>query len=66
MAVSVEGLSPHVQAMHRRVKEIIEQYILPLEAEVHQAQARDKWTVHPRIEELKVRKQYHIIRWLFG
>ncbi|XP_076453379.1 acyl-CoA dehydrogenase family member 10-like [Babylonia areolata] len=56
MAVSVEGLSPRVQEIHRRVKEIVEKHVLPLEAEVLQqgvVTEENRWAVHPRVEQLK-------------
>ena len=56
MAVTVQGLSPRVQDIHRRVKDMIEEHVLPLEAELLQRSLdRDKqWVVHPRVEQLKV------------
>ena len=56
MAVTVEGLSPRVQDIHRRVKDLIEEHVLPLEAELLQKSLdRDsRWVVHPRVEQLKV------------
>lgn len=56
MAVTVEGLSPRVRDIHRRVKDMIEEHVLPLEAEFLQRSLdRDnRWAAHPRMEELKV------------
>ncbi|KAL8615272.1 hypothetical protein ACOMHN_051764 [Nucella lapillus] len=55
MAVSVEGLSPRVQDIHRRVKQMVTQHVIPLEAQVFQESSHreNRWTVHPRMEELK-------------
>uniref|UniRef100_A0A2C9JVY2 Acyl-CoA dehydrogenase family member 11 n=1 Tax=Biomphalaria glabrata TaxID=6526 RepID=A0A2C9JVY2_BIOGL len=57
MAVSVEGLSPAVQDLHRRVKQFIQTHVLPLE-DVHkerEAQGGDRWTVMPEIEAAKAK-----------
>ncbi|XP_055861912.1 acyl-CoA dehydrogenase family member 10-like isoform X2 [Biomphalaria glabrata] len=57
MAVSVEGLSPAVQDLHRRVKQFIQTHVLPLE-DVHkerEAQKGDRWTVMPEIEAAKAK-----------
>ncbi|KAK7087596.1 hypothetical protein V1264_021627 [Littorina saxatilis] len=55
MAVSVEGLAPRVQDLHRRVREFIEQHVLPMEAELLQKclDTENRYAVHPRVEELK-------------
>lgn len=56
MPVSVDALSPRVQGIYQQVKDMIEQYVLPLEAEIlEQGHHMDNhWVVHPRMEELKV------------
>ena len=56
MAVTVQGLSPRVQDIHQRVKDMIEEHVLPLEAELLQRSLdRDnRWAVHPHVEQLKV------------
>ncbi|KAK7485430.1 hypothetical protein BaRGS_00023378 [Batillaria attramentaria] len=55
LAVTVEALSPRVQQIHRRVREIVDQYVLPLEAELSQKSldTENRWVVHPKVEELK-------------
>jgi len=56
LAVSVCGLSARAQDIHRRVKRFIDQHVLPVEQDVMnwQSDPQTKWTVHPRIEQLKV------------
>ena len=63
MPVSVSGLSPKVQDMHRRVKDIVEKHVIPLEGELLSKMGEsghDKWAVDPRLEDLKVRSVYNL------
>jgi len=56
LAVSVREMSSRGQELHRRVKSFIERHVLPVEHDVMnwQRDPSTKWTVHPRIEQLKV------------
>ncbi|XP_041348618.1 acyl-CoA dehydrogenase family member 10-like [Gigantopelta aegis] len=54
MPVSVEALSPQVQDIHHSVKKMIQEEIIPLEADLQKQQtSEDKWQVPARMEELK-------------
>ncbi|RUS83325.1 hypothetical protein EGW08_008947, partial [Elysia chlorotica] len=58
MAVSVEGLSPKVQDLHRRVKQFIEENVLHLEqirTERLNRPGVNKWEVMPELEEAKAK-----------
>ncbi|KAH9524271.1 Acyl-CoA dehydrogenase member 10, partial [Bulinus truncatus] len=57
MAVSVEGLSPAVQDLHRKVKQFIQTNVLPLE-ELHkkrEAEGTNRWTIMPEMEAAKAK-----------
>ncbi|GFS22529.1 acyl-CoA dehydrogenase family member 10 [Elysia marginata] len=58
MAVSVQGLSPRVQDLHRRVKQFIKDHVLHLEQirtqRLNQPGA-SRWEVMPEIEEAKAK-----------
>ena len=55
--MSVAALPPRVQKLHARVRSIIDEHVIPLEAELyeHHTNPDVKWTIHPKVEELKVR-----------
>ena len=56
MAVSVEGLSPRVQDLHRRVKKFIEEHVFPLEqirTERLNQPGVNRWEVMPELEQAK-------------
>ncbi|XP_064612305.1 acyl-CoA dehydrogenase family member 10-like [Liolophura sinensis] len=55
MPISVKSLSPRVQDLHRRVRDFIETHVFPLEKELQEyhRDPKKRWTVHPRMEELK-------------
>jgi len=61
VALSVCGLSSRAQDLHRRVKTFIEQCVLPVEQDVMDwyREPPTKWTIHPRIEQLKVTLCYY-------
>ena len=54
--LSVTGLSARAQDFHRRVKNFIEERVLPVEQDVlnWHSDPQTKWIIHPRIEQLKV------------
>jgi len=56
LALSVSELSARAQDFHLRVKNFIQEHVLPVEQDVlnWQANSHTKWTVHPRMEQLKV------------
>lgn len=56
MPISVKSLSPRVQDLHKRVKDFIETHVFPLEKELEEyhRDPEKRWTIHPRVEELKV------------
>jgi hypothetical protein len=55
LPISVSVLSPKAQDYYARVKKFIKDHVMPLEQELIQHQdTPEKWSVHPKIEELKV------------
>ncbi len=51
-----EALSPKAREVYKKVKAFIETEVLPVEEEITEYHSGDKqWTVHPKIEELKVK-----------
>ena len=54
--MSVSALSPRVQDLHKRVRNFINTHCLPLEQELfaYHQEPDTKWTIHPKVEELKV------------
>jgi hypothetical protein len=56
LPLSVTALSPRVQDIHKRVKKFIREEILPLEKDfyLYQQDHTKKWTIHPKLEPLKV------------
>ncbi|XP_013416643.1 acyl-CoA dehydrogenase family member 10 isoform X1 [Lingula anatina] len=56
MPVTVSALSFKAQNYHQRVKQFIKEHILPLEGEFTQHSFADnRWTIHPKTEELKAK-----------
>ncbi|XP_005102670.1 acyl-CoA dehydrogenase family member 10 isoform X2 [Aplysia californica] len=55
MAVNVQGLSPRVQDLHRRVKEFIQEHVVPLELVRKQREesGAPRWEVMPELEAAK-------------
>ncbi len=62
LPLSVSALSPRVQDLHKRVCDFINNYCLPLEAELFEfhSQPETKWKIHPKVEELKVSILYNV------
>ena len=56
LPLSVQALPPHVQDIHQRVMTFVQERIIPLESEFEAwcADPKTKWTINPKIEELKV------------
>ena len=56
LPLSVRALPPHAQDIHQRVVTFVQDRIIPLESEFEEwcADPKTKWTINPRIEELKV------------
>lgn len=55
LATSVSDLSPRVQAFHKQVRDFIRENIAPIEKELDKHyMSNERWTPHPKIEELKV------------
>ncbi len=59
LPLSVNSLSPRVQEIYRKVVKFIEEHVRPFELEVLEWQrtltGKDRWTIHPKLDELKVR-----------
>ncbi|XP_059139212.1 acyl-CoA dehydrogenase family member 10-like isoform X4 [Physella acuta] len=56
MAVTVEGLSPRVQDLHKRVRQFVQDHVVPLEPlRVQHMQSDHKWTILPETEALKAK-----------
>ena len=56
LPMSASALSPRAYELYQRVKKFIDEKVVPHEQEIH-ALALDpklKWTIHPKLEELKV------------
>src|SRR6218665_1100743 len=56
LPLSVSALSPRCKDLHRRVRTFITENVLPFEREylLWSADPKTKWTVHPKLEQLKV------------
>ena len=56
LPVTLGALSLHAQQLHGRVKQFIDELILPLESDFARwaEDPRTKWLIHPQIEQLKV------------
>ncbi|BFZ04754.1 hypothetical protein BsWGS_07793 [Bradybaena similaris] len=57
MAVSVEGLSPRVQDLHKRVRAFIQEHVVPLEL-LHRQRLHagsNRWEILPEVEEAKAK-----------
>ncbi len=56
LPLSVSALSPRVQDLHKRVRDFVNTHCIPLEQQFHEyhSQPDTKWTIHPKMEELKV------------
>lgn len=55
MVYDVRGLSERAQQLYKSVNEFMIEYIYPVERELTEhSLSKDRWTVHPLIEELKV------------
>jgi acyl-CoA dehydrogenase family protein 10 len=57
MTVSVEGLSPRVQDLHKRVKAFIQEHVVPL-WELHKKRLREganRWEIMPELEQAKAK-----------
>ena len=54
--MSVSALSPRAQDIYHRVKAFISEHVEAFEVEYHMyaADPQTKWTIHPKLEELKV------------
>ncbi|KAJ8042838.1 Acyl-CoA dehydrogenase family member 10 [Holothuria leucospilota] len=56
MVYDVKGLSERAQQLYKSVNEFMIEYIYPVERELTEhSLSRDRWTVHPLIEELKAK-----------
>ncbi|KAL3857866.1 hypothetical protein ACJMK2_012496 [Sinanodonta woodiana] len=54
LPVSVEGLSPRVQDLYRKVKDFIRDHVVPLEKDyIHHVCSEKRWELFTPIEELK-------------
>ncbi len=56
LPLSVYALSPRVQDLHKRVKQFIDENVIPFEKDWYEYHLKPetKWTIHPHTEELKV------------
>ena len=55
MPVSVAALSPRVQDLYHRVKNMIQEEIIPLESDwLKHRNSENRWQVPAKLEELKV------------
>jgi len=56
LPLSVASLSARAQDLHRRVRNFLEEQVLPAEPDVLSwaSDPQTKWTTHPRLEHLKV------------
>ncbi|GFN95513.1 acyl-CoA dehydrogenase family member 10 [Plakobranchus ocellatus] len=58
MPVSLQGLSPRVQDLHKRIKQFIKEHVLPLEVLRVQRLSQpgiNRWEIMPEMEEVKAR-----------
>merc|ERR1719239_1288519 len=55
MAVTLQGLSPRVQDLHKRVKDFINEHVVPLEGLRKQRleSGANRWEVMPEVEQVK-------------
>lgn len=55
LPMSVSALSPRAQKTFQQVREFIQAEVVPYEAEIarHASNPQTKWTIHPRLEEIK-------------
>lgn len=55
LPLSVKALSPKAQNLHAQVKEFIEKKVIPLEKELfeYHSNPATKWTIFPKLEQLK-------------
>ena len=62
LPLSVYGLPPRVQDLHKRVKRFIDKEVIPFEREwlKYNEDPKTKWTIHPHVEELKVMESRRI------
>ena len=56
MAVTLQGLSPRVQDLHKQVKDFINEHVVPLEGLRKQRleSGANRWEVMPEVEQVKV------------
>jgi len=59
---------PRVQKLVAHLKQFMDEHIYPSEhiLEAHAADPKTKWTIHPRMEELKVQCQYMCLTGTFA
>ncbi|ELU09435.1 hypothetical protein CAPTEDRAFT_175366 [Capitella teleta] len=57
LPMSVSALSPRAQKTFQQVREFIQAEVVPYEAEIarHASNPQTKWTIHPRLEEIKAK-----------
>ena len=53
MAVTPDSLSPRAAALHREVREFVEEEVLPKEGEMMEHQGKETWQHWPGLQELK-------------
>ena len=64
MAVNIQGLSPRVQELHKKVKDFINEECYGLEL-LHRERLKEtghnRWTIMPEVEEAKVSGNYIVL-----